>query len=66
MNEEQVWDESALNNESSKINGDIVFENVNFAYPARQDAAALRGLTFTARVGETTAIVGASGSGKLC
>lgn len=41
--------------------GDIVFEDVHFAYG---DAPVLRGLSFTAKAGETTALVGASGAGK--
>ncbi|WP_247716848.1 ABC transporter ATP-binding protein [Gymnodinialimonas ceratoperidinii] len=41
--------------------GDITFDNVHFAYG---DAPVLRGLSFTAKEGETTALVGASGAGK--
>lgn len=41
--------------------GDITFEDVHFAYG---DAPVLRGLTFTAAQGQTTALVGASGAGK--
>ncbi|SFJ20903.1 ABC transporter ATP-binding protein [Celeribacter neptunius] len=40
---------------------DIRFENVAFAYA---DAPVLRGTTFTAEAGKTTALVGASGAGK--
>ena len=40
---------------------DIVFENVSFAY---QDEQVLRGVSFTAKEGEVTALVGSSGSGK--
>ncbi len=40
---------------------DIVFENVRFAYDNEQ---VLRGVSFTAREGEVTALVGPSGSGK--
>lgn len=43
--------------------GEVVFENVSFKYPgAEQDV--LHNLTFTAHAGETTAIIGATGSGK--
>ena len=41
--------------------GDITFDDVHFAYG---DAPVLNGLSFTARAGETTALVGASGAGK--
>ena len=40
---------------------DIVFENVGFAY---DDEQVLRGVSFTAKEGEVTALVGPSGSGK--
>ncbi len=40
---------------------DIVFENVSFAY---EDEQVLRGVSFTAKEGEVTALVGPSGSGK--
>lgn len=39
---------------------DIVFENVGFAY----DEQVLNGVSFTAKEGEVTALVGPSGSGK--
>ncbi len=40
---------------------DIVFEDVSFAYDDKQ---VLRGVSFTAKEGEVTALVGPSGSGK--
>ncbi len=42
--------------------GEIEFSDVHFAYP--DGTQALRGLSFTARPGETVAFVGASGAGK--
>jgi subfamily B ATP-binding cassette protein MsbA len=42
--------------------GEIRFDNVAFSYDA--DVEALRGVTFTALAGKTTALVGASGAGK--
>ncbi|MFN7179559.1 ABC transporter ATP-binding protein [Hyphomonas sp.] len=42
--------------------GEIVFDDVRFAYPDGTEA--LKGLSFTARPGETVAFVGASGAGK--
>ena len=43
---------------------DIVLENVTFAYPTRPDLKVLENLTVQFPAGKTTAIVGASGSGK--
>ena len=43
--------------------GLVQFEDVEFRYPGAEDAV-LCGVTFTARPGQTTAIVGSTGSGK--
>jgi ATP-binding cassette subfamily B protein len=48
---------------SGEMKGRIEFRDVSFRYPgANQDA--LSGLNFTVREGETTAIIGPTGSGK--
>lgn len=44
--------------------GAVAFDDVTFHYPARPETAALAGLDFTARPGETVAVVGPSGAGK--
>jgi subfamily B ATP-binding cassette protein MsbA len=44
------------------VRGDVVFENVEFSYEAGQPV--LRGVSFRAAAGTTTALVGSSGSGK--
>ncbi|MCL1843541.1 MAG: ABC transporter ATP-binding protein/permease [Defluviitaleaceae bacterium] len=42
---------------------DVVFENVTFKYP-NAEAAAVENISFAALPGKTTAIIGATGSGK--
>ena len=44
--------------------GEIVFDDVTFAYPSRPEIAALNDVSFRAAPGERVAIVGPSGSGK--
>ncbi|CAF1530748.1 unnamed protein product [Rotaria sp. Silwood1] len=62
INETDVWKENE--EENFDINGDIEFDNVNFSYPSRKDVPALRNLSFVARAGQTTALIGSSGCGK--
>src|SRR4030042_4500785 len=45
-----------------KIRGCIEFRNVSFSYDGKEQV--LRGISFSAREGETVAIVGATGAGK--
>ncbi len=44
------------------INGEIVFDNVNFSYD--ENHPILRDVSFTVKPGQTVAILGATGSGK--
>ncbi|RWN94777.1 MAG: ABC transporter ATP-binding protein [Mesorhizobium sp.] len=44
--------------------GTLRFDNVSFAYPGTGNRAILKNITFSARRGETIAIVGPPGSGK--
>ncbi|CAF3237549.1 unnamed protein product [Rotaria sp. Silwood2] len=62
VNETDVWRED--NKSIYNINGDIEFDHVNFIYPSRKGAPVLRNLSLIARAGQTTALVGSSGSGK--
>ncbi|MCK8060942.1 MULTISPECIES: ABC transporter ATP-binding protein [unclassified Fusibacter] len=43
--------------------GTVTFENVNFRYPGAE-ADMLKNISFTAKPGETTAIIGSTGAGK--
>ncbi|WP_430654665.1 ABC transporter transmembrane domain-containing protein [Halorhodospira halophila] len=46
------------------VRGEVRFDGVTFAYPARAHQPALRGVTLCARPGERLALVGPSGAGK--
>jgi ATP-binding cassette subfamily B protein len=46
----------------ARLDGDVTFEDVRFSYDGRRPA--LDGVSFTARAGETVALVGTTGSGK--
>lgn len=43
--------------------GEVVFENVSFRYPNAEDDM-LKNISFTAKTGQVTAIIGSTGSGK--
>jgi len=54
--------EDASRQPLGEIEGDIAFEEVHFAY--EEGKPVLKGISFTAPAGTTTALVGSSGSGK--
>ena len=60
--EPSVRDPEAPAGETARL-GLIEFRDVGFRYPGAEDAV-ISGVSFTARAGETTAIVGSTGSGK--
>ena len=47
-----------------RLRGDVTFEGVTFAYPARPEVDVLRNLSFSAPAGKVVALVGPSGAGK--
>lgn len=47
-----------------KIHGSLEFNNIEFAYPSRNEITVLNGVSFKAQSGEKVAIVGPSGAGK--
>ncbi len=53
-----------LGSQRNKEEQPIRFENVHFSYPSRPNVKVLRGVTLDLEPGKTTALVGASGSGK--
>ena len=48
----------------ARLKGEIKFRDVTFRYPTRLNTPALSNVSFIARPGEVTAIVGPSGAGK--
>jgi ATP-binding cassette, subfamily B, bacterial len=49
---------------AAPVRGEVQFEQVTFAYPARPDSPVLKNVSFSARPGQVVAIVGPSGAGK--
>ena len=61
---ESIVDGHGNINETS-ITGEIEFKNVSFKYPDAEDSEyILQDISFTAKKGETVAIIGSTGSGK--
>ena len=52
------------NSNSRRVKGDLEFKNIRFTYPTRPDYTVLTDVSFSAKAGQTIALVGSSGSGK--
>ncbi len=61
--EPQINDPVVPENYSTDFDGTVEFRNVSFRYPGAETDA-LRNISFTARPGQTTAFIGATGAGK--
>lgn len=46
------------------LNGNILFENLTFSYPSREDDEVLKNINFSIDADQIVALVGASGAGK--
>uniref|UniRef100_A0A1I7U8E6 ATP-binding cassette sub-family D member 4 n=1 Tax=Caenorhabditis tropicalis TaxID=1561998 RepID=A0A1I7U8E6_9PELO len=53
-----------IGTETPEIVGNIIFEDVEFAYPTRKTAKVLNGISLSIEPGKTIALVGPSGNGK--
>lgn len=62
IDEKEVNPQQLVNHNEPIKNGDIEFRNVTFSYDGKRDV--LKNISFTARQGETVALVGHTGSGK--
>jgi ATP-binding cassette, subfamily B, multidrug efflux pump len=58
-----IKDKKTLQKFNSDLKGVVEFKDVSFRYPGAEDDV-LKNITFTARPGQTTAIIGSTGSGK--
>lgn len=55
--------EKPLDDRMTNVKGEVEFQNVSFAYPGSEEMV-LEGISFTAKPGKTTAIIGSTGCGK--
>ncbi|WP_282157574.1 ABC transporter transmembrane domain-containing protein [Shimia thalassica] len=62
--EDSVQDPSSPKTLAAPVRGEITFDDVSFAYPARPGTQALDHVDVTIKPGETVALVGPSGAGK--
>jgi ABC-type multidrug transport system fused ATPase/permease subunit len=61
---EDIHPRSDSSTSGIRLSGNVSFEDISFCYPTRKDFTVLHDISFSAKAGETIAIVGPSGSGK--
>ena len=61
---EDIETDKISSSPDKRFDGEVLFENISFAYPSRKDFQVLKNISFKANKGETIAIVGPSGAGK--
>ena len=64
LGEKEMADESQKTLVLPQIKGNVVFENVKFAYPSSPDKEIIHNLCLNAKAGQKIAIVGPTGAGK--
>jgi ABC-type multidrug transport system fused ATPase/permease subunit len=62
--DEDIEDVQSIVNTSIQTSGELELKNINFSYPSRENFEVLKNISFTAKSGDTVALVGSSGSGK--
>lgn len=62
--ESEVNVATGKNLKAARLEGDIIYKDIQFAYPTREDIQVLKSINLHIREGETVALVGSSGSGK--
>lgn len=61
---DETNEEVEAGEELTNFNGEIIFDKVTFSYPQRNEIEVLKSISFICQPGQTTALVGSSGSGK--
>ncbi len=60
----EVDERPRINKPADRLNAQVEFIDVHFAYPTRPDVEVLRGVSFNVPAGKKVALVGQSGAGK--
>ena len=63
MDETEEKDDQVFN-VKKKLEGEVVFERVSFKYEGAEEDWTIRNVSFTVGIGQTAALVGATGAGK--